>query len=482
MSPEVDPFVKVGGLADMVGALPKEVAALGHDARVVCPLYGSTKRVGEWKARQEPLGVDVGAEARWARTWETALPGAEVPAYFIEHEEYFGRREVYSDAEDNVFRFAFFCRAALALCEQLQWIPDVIHCHDWTTGLLPVMLNTTLRDSALGRSATVFTIHNIEHQGQAPFGIVDFARLPVSEYRSDSLESRGHVNMLKAGLYHSSKITTVSPTYAREIRTREGSFGLDDVLRVRGADLMGILNGVDVANWDPATDTALPANFSADKLEGKAVCKAALQKQLGLVVDPKIAVFGVVARLVHQKGLDLLAESVGHITERMQVQFAILGSGDARVENAFRTGTERSAGKIGAHIGFDPRLARLIQAGSDFFVMPSRAEPCGLTQMYALRYGTVPVVRATGGLVDTVQDYVAGADQGTGFLFREANSAALYQAIGRACATYYDRPAELRAMQLRGMKVDFSWQTNAARYVDSYRWAIAARTGEAFVE
>ncbi len=479
VSPEVDPFVKVGGLADMVGALPKEVAALGHDARVVCPLYGSTKRVGEWKAREEPLGVDVGAEARWARTWETALPGAKVPAYFIEHEEYFGRREVYSDAEDNVFRFAFFGRAALALCEQLQWIPDVIHCHDWTAGLLPVMLNTTLRDTALGRSATVFTIHNIEHQGQAPFGIMDFSRLPVSEYRSDSLESRGHVNMLKAGLYHSSKITTVSPTYAREIRTREGSFGLDDVLRVRGADLIGILNGVDVASWDPATDTALPANFSAGNLAGKATCKAELQKELGLAVDPGIAVCGVVARLVHQKGLDLLAESIGHITERMRVQFAILGSGDARVENAFRSAAERHAGKIGARIGFDPQLARLIQAGSDFFVMPSRAEPCGLTQMYALRYGTVPVVRATGGLVDTVVDYVAGADQGTGFLFREANSAALYQAIGRGCATYYDRPAEFRAMQLRGMSVDFSWQTNAARYVDCYRWAITARTGEA---
>ncbi len=477
VSPEVEPFVKVGGLADMVGALPKEIAALGHDARVVCPLYGSTKRVGEWNARLEPLGVEVGPETRWARTWETTLPGGRVPAYFIEHDWYFGRSEVYSDAEDNTFRFAFFCRAALALCEQLGWIPDVIHAHDWTTGLLPVMLNTTLRPTALGGVATVFTIHNLEHQGLAPRGIVEFARLPAAEFRSDSLESHGMANLMKGGLYHASKITTVSPTYAQEIRTRDGGFGLDGVLRFRSGDLIGVLNGIDAAAWDPATDPALPANYSAADLAGKAACKAALQARLGLPVDPHIALFGVVARLAHQKGLDLLGEALSHIVGRMHVQFALLGSGEERTEAMFRNAAARHPARIGAFIGFDAKLSRLIQAGSDLFVMPSRSEPCGLTQMYAMRYGTVPVVRATGGLVDTVANYVEGGDAGTGFVFREANSGALYQAVGRACATYYDRPQEFRAMQLRGMAQDFSWAHSAPQYVEAYRWAVESRTG-----
>ncbi len=482
VTPEVEPFVKVGGLADMVGALPKDIAALGHDARVMCPLYSTTKRVGEWKTREEPLGVDVGPEARWARTWETTLPGTAVPAYFIEHDWYFGRPEVYSESSDNPFRFAFFCRAVLALCEQLDWIPDVIHAHDWTTGLLPVMLNTTLRDGPLGKIATVFTVHNLEHQGLAPRGLVEFSRLPMSEYRADSLESHGQVNMMKGGLYHSSKITTVSPTYAQEIRTREGGFGLDSVLRFRSADVIGILNGIDAAAWDPATDKALPANFSAADLAGKAACKAALQERLGLNPDAHVAIYGVVARLAHQKGLDLLAESIGHIVERMHVQFAIVGSGDERTEAMFRAAAARYPGKIGAFIGFDPKLARLVQAGSDLFVMPSRSEPCGLTQMYAMRYGTLPIVRATGGLVDTVVNYDEGSNRGTGFLFREANSAALYQAIGRACATYYDRREEFRAMQLRAMAQDFSWAASAPKYVECYRWAIEARTGVALEE
>lgn len=477
VSPEVEPFVKVGGLADLVGALPKELAALGHDVRVVCPLHGSTKRVGEWHARPEPLGVDVGPEARWARVWETTLPGAPVPAYFLEHEWYFGRPEVYSESEDNPFRFAFFCRGALALCQQLGWIPDVIHCHDWATGLVPVLLNTTLRETPLGRCATVFTIHNLEHQGYAPRGLVEFARVPWSEFRADSLESHGSVSLMKAGLYHASKLTTVSPTYAREIRTREGGFGLDHVLHFRAADLIGILNGIDEAAWDPATDASLPANFSAADLAGKAACKRALQERLELTPDPAAPLFGVVARLAPQKGLDLLAETLGHVLERMPAQFALLGSGDPQVEATFRWAAAAFAGRVGVQIGFDGRLARLIQAGADFFLMPSRSEPCGLTQLYAMRYGTLPVVRATGGLVDTVWEEPTAEGAGTGFVFKEANSAALYQAMARACAAYRERPEEIRARQRRGMGLDFSWRQSAPQYVECYRWAIAARHG-----
>jgi starch synthase len=482
VSPEVEPFVKVGGLADMVGALPKDLAKLGHDVRVVCPAYGSVKRVGTWRAIEASLGVDVGeGGAQWARTWETVLPDSRVPAYFLENHEHYARPEVYTGPwgahQDNDRRFAFLCRGALALCQQLDWIPDVIHCHDWTTGLLPVMLNTTLRDTPLGRAATVFTIHNLEHQGYSPSRVVDFARLPWSEFQRDGLESGGMVNLMRAGLYHSTKLSTVSPTYAQEIVTAEGGFGLDAVLRFRAADLVGIVNGIDDESWDPARDRALPANYTAANLKGKALCKAALQRRFGLEENPVIPLFGVVSRLASQKGLDLLAEALPGIMERMAIQLVLLGSGDVRLENTFKWAAEHYRGHCGAHLGFDGKLARLIQAGSDCFVMPSRSEPCGLTQMYAMRYGTLPVVRATGGLVDTVENFVEGQPAGTGFVFHAATAGALADTIGWACATYYDRPQEFAGLQQRAMAKDFSWRQSAAHYVELYRWATERRRG-----
>ena len=421
--------------------------------------------------------MEVGEKTHWARTWETALPGAAVPAYFIEYNDYFARPEVYSEKPDNARRFVFFARAALALCPQLGWTPDVIHCHDWTTGLVPVWLNTTLRGSPLGRVATVFSIHNLEHQGYADKSLIAFARLPASEFRADSLESHGAVNLMKAGLYHATKLTTVSPTYAKEICTPAGGFGLDPVLRFRAADLLGILNGIDAGAWDPATDPALPAHYTADDLAGKAVCKAKLQEELGLEARPDAPLFGVVSRLAPQKGLDLLAEALPFILDRTDALFALLGSGDARVERAFRSAAQARPGRVATHFGFGGDLARRIQAGSDFFVMPSRAEPCGLTQMYAMRYGTAPIVRATGGLIDTVWNFEPGAGRGTGFVFQEATARALFAAIHRAWSTYRERPAELAALRQRAMAQDFSWKHSAAKYVDVYRWAVAARTG-----
>ncbi len=481
VTPEVEPFVKIGGLADMVGALPKDLARLGHDVRVVCPAYGSVKRTAEWHAHAGPLGVEVGAAAQWARTWETVLPGSTVPAYFLENHDHFARPEVYTGPwgahEDNDMRFAFLCRGALALCEQLGWTPDVIHGHDWTAGLLPLMLNTTLRDTPLGRTATVFTIHNLEHQGWSPTRVVAFARLPWGEINRDGLESNGMVNLMKVGLYHATKISTVSPTYADEIRTAGGGFGLDAVLRFRAGDLVGILNGIDDESWDPARDRTLPANYSAAGLAGKAACKAKLQERFGLERKPGVALFGVVSRLAAQKGLDLLADALPAVMDRMNVQLVLLGNGDGRLENTFRWANEAYRGRCGVQIGFDGNLARLIQAGSDFFVMPSRAEPCGLTQMYAMRYGTLPVVRATGGLVDTVQNFVEGQPVGTGFVFGDATVDALTDTLGWACATYYDRPAELAGLRQRAMAQDFSWRSSAAHYVDLYRWAVQSRTG-----
>ncbi len=465
----------------MVGALPKELDHLGHDVRVMAPAYGQYRGNGQWRPLPDPLGVDVGDKAEWARTWETALPGSEVPVYFIEHEGFFGRNEVYAGPwgshEDNDLRFTFFCRAALTLCMQLDWIPDVIHCHDWTTGFVPLYLNTTLRDSPLGKTATVFTIHNLEHQGYADRRALDFARIPQSEFRPDSVESVGAVNMMKAGLYHSTKLTTVSPTYAREIRTPAGGCGLDSVLTFRGGDLVGILNGIDAKSWDPATDQSLPSRFSVRDMSGKATCKAALQEQLGLAVDPNIALFGIVARFASQKGLDLLAEALPHIMDRMHVQFAILGSGDPGLEHTFRWASHQYRGRVGVHIGYNAALSRLIIAGSDFFVMPSRAEPCGLTQLYSMRYGTVPLARATGGLIDTVGQYNEKTGTGTGLLFEDATSAALYNTVGWACSTYYDRPKHMAKLRQSGMAADFSWGTSADRYVNLYRWAVDQRRG-----
>ena len=481
VTPEVEPFVKVGGLADMVGALPKELAKLGHDVRIVCPAYGSVKRIGEWRALPHALGVDVGGAAMWARTWQTTLPGSAVPVYFLENNDFFSRPEVYTGPwgayEDNDLRFTFLSRGALALCQQLQWTPDVAHCHDWTTGLVPVMLNTTLQGTPLAATATVFTIHNLEHQGYCDKRVLAFARLPAGEFRADSLASGGAVNLMKGGLYHATKLTTVSPTYANEIKTPDGGFGLDPVLRFRAGDLVGIVNGIDDESWDPARDQSLPASFSAHDLGGKAVCKAKLQERLGLEVNPHVPLFGAVSRLASQKGLDLLAGAMSSIMDRMQVQLVLLGSGDAQLENTFRHATQAWHGRVGAQIGFDGNLARLIQAGSDFFLMPSRSEPCGLTQMYAMRYGTVPVVRATGGLVDTVENFVEGQARGTGFVFQDASALALFNTLGWACATYYDRPAEFAGLRQRAMAQDFSWRRSAADYVQTYRWAVEQRTG-----
>jgi len=482
VSPEVDPFVKVGGLADMVGSLPKVLAAQGHDVRVVCPAYGSIKIDDTFFARDEPLGVDVGAAAHWGQTWQTHLPHSQVPLYCLEHGTFFDRPEVYAgpwgDHPDNDLRFIFLCRGALTLCQQLGWIPDVIHCHDWTTGFIPLLLNTVLRDSPIGQAATVMTIHNLEHQGYCDQRALDFARVPVAEFREDSTESHGRVNMMKTGLYHSTKLTTVSPTYSEEIKQPEGGFGLDHVLRFRAADLVGIVNGIDTDGWNPATDKTIPSTYTAASFDGKSTCKAALQKQLGLSIDPSVPLFGVVSRFATQKGLDLLAHCLPSVLEGMHVQFAVLGSGDAALEAMFREASARFPQKLGLHVGFNAQLAKLMQAGSDFFVMPSRAEPCGLTQLYAMRYGTPPIVRATGGLIDTVDQYQPDIGEGTGFKFEDATALALANTIGWACSTYYDKPGDYLKLRRNGMARDFSWGASAAEYLDIYRWAIAARKGE----
>ncbi len=478
VTPELAPYAKVGGLGDMVSSLAKALDNLGHDVRVVLPLYGCVPFSTEWKVLEGPLYVHLG-KVEFCKVWEGLYPGTQVKIYFLEYNKYFHRPEVYSGPwgghMDNHERFTFLSRASLDLCYILNWIPDIIHCHDWTTGLVPVYLNTRERGQLLSKSASIMTVHNMQHQGIFGKDTIGFAGLPESTYRADCLEALGNVNMLKGGLFNATKITTVSPHYAQEIQTPSYGYGLEGLLQYRAADLIGILNGIDVQEWDPTTDPWIPKNFSAEDFLGKAVCKKALQEKLGLEVKADIPVFSAVARMYEQKGLDLLADILPGLMKTMRLQVVIVGLGDPSLQSWFQDLACRYPGRLGVYIGYDHKLVHLVEAGSDFFVMPSRFEPCGLTQLYAMAYGTLPIVRATGGLVDTVENYKEGSGQGTGFVFNEASGHALYYTMGWACSTYYDRPKELRALQVNAMKKDFSAEASAKKYVDVYRWAIEAK-------
>ncbi len=479
VSPECAPFSKVGGLADMVSSLSKQLAESGCEVKIWTPLYSSIKRPPKMKKLMDNFSVHMGLGIEeFASVWTAPLGKAE--ALFLEFNRYFDREGIYNfnsvSYDDNGGRFSFMSRAALDYCLSTGWIPDVIHCHDWTTGLIPVYLNTTLRGTPLGRTATVFTIHNLQHQGIFDRGVLEYAGLPQSEFRSDSCESFGSLNMMKGGLYNCTKITSVSPAYAKEIQTGDYGCGLDHILRFRAADLIGILNGVDTDDWNPETDTRIPANFSIADMSGKAVCKKALQSRVGLKADAKIPLFGVVSRLFDQKGLDLLARIAQPLLDNMQIQFMVLGNGEPWLENAFRGLSDANRGRFASFIGFDLELSHLVEAGSDFFLMPSRFEPCGLNQMYSMIYGTLPVARRTGGLSDTIDQYDESSGAGTGFLFDTATTDALYNTIGWACSTWYDRREHIDEMRLRAMTKDFSWRNSAKKYEQVYDWAAAARS------
>lgn len=480
VSPEVAPFKKVGGLADVVSALAKSLTARGHDVRILMPRYAELAGFEGAHPLDTPLIVRLGGHEAYGRVWQHTQPGTAVPTFFIEHNQYFGAPDVYTGPsgidEDNGKRFAFLSRAAIDFCYQTDWIPDVIHCHDWPCGLIPVYLNTREAAQPMGRLATVLTIHNLEHHGWFHRNLLAFAGLPESVFRSDGLESMGELNMLKGGLYHSTKITTVSPRYAAEVQTPDGGHGLHHLLHFRASDLIGVLNGVDTDEWDPRSDPALPEPFGSGDFDGKAAAKAALQRAYGLEVRPDVPLFTVVSRMVHQKGLDLLAGITDRLLAGMAIQIAVLGTGEPALEETFHALTARHPGRFGSYIGFDNERAHLTIAGGDCFIMPSRFEPCGLGQMYAMIYGNVPVVRATGGLIDTVAQYDESRGTGTGFLFEHPTEDALYYAIGWACATYYDRPEAFRQLQLNGMRGNYTWDASAEKYEAVYTWARQARS------
>jgi starch synthase len=482
VAPEVVPFSKVGGLADVAGSLPLQLTKMGHDVRIICPKYGFQKIGEDWVAHEHPLHIYLGREVRFGKVWETRLDDGATPVYLIEHEEYFDVPTVYSDDyreyEREGYRFALFSRASLDLCNYLDWVPDVIHCHDWTTGLIPSHLNTRDFGTPLGNAASVLTIHNLQFQGIFPSDLLPFSGLPMSLFKADGLECYGRVNFMKGAIYHSQKVTTVSPTYALEIQSPEFGFGLHNTLRFKASDLIGIVNGVDLTQWDPRTDKYLPEPFSKDNLDGKRAAKRELQRSFGLEENDAIPLFVLVSRMFSQKGLDVLLHTIPRVLDNMIVQFAVIGSGDSQLEQGFRQMAERYPGKVGAFIGYNNPLAHLTYAGGDFLVMPSRFEPCGLSQMYAMAYGTLPVVRSTGGLVDTVQQYDEAKGEGTGFKFDHLNTDALYYTLGWACSTYYDRKDDIRKLQQNAMEVDFSWDGPAKQYEDVYRWAVQARTGQ----
>jgi len=460
-SSEAAPLAKTGGLADVVGALPAALRVSGDDPAVVIPRYGSIDLKGARRV-YDHLPIYLGPARFDTAIYQT---GSEFPFYLVDCPPLFGRKGFYGesgvDYPDNHARFAVFARAALAVARFL-FRPEIFHCHDWQAGLVPALLRSTFAtDPTFLGVKTLFTIHNLGYQGLFPRAALAEAAIDPGLYHPGGLEFFGRVSYIKGGIAFADALNTVSPTYAREIQTPEYGFGLDGVLRARADVLTGILNGVDYNEWNPETDPLIPARYSADDLAGKRACKAQLLAEFGLppaAIDRPL--IGIVSRFTLQKGTDILAQVVGEILAE-DVYLVALGTGDTEYEAFFRQMAADHPDRIGLRIGFDNPLAHRIEAGSDLFLMPSRYEPCGLNQIYSLRYGTVPVVRATGGLDDTIED-------GTGFKFAEYSGPALLGAV-RAATQAFDNGDGWRDMMRAGMRRDFSWKASAARYSALYR-------------
>lgn len=478
---EVVPFVKTGGLADVSAALPQMLAEIGHEVRIVVPKYGAVDdrkfKIHE-VVRLKDLTVKIGDKDVVFSLKSCFLPGPKVRVqiYFLDNQEYFGsRNSLYMDPKtgkdypDNDERFILLNLSVFELISKLGWLPDIIHCNEWQTGLIPAYLKNVYKDDPMfSKFKTLFTIHNLAYQGDFPKSVFDKTELPKSLNSNKGVLKDGRMNFLKTGLMFSDVINTVSETYANEIRTdNKLAEGLKPVLSKRKNDLYGIVNGIDTRVWNPEKDNHLPKKYSSKNLEGKLIDKQELAKKFGFKYDEKVPIIGLVTRLYNIKGLDLISDIFADLM-KLDIQMVLLGTGDKKYHTFFEKMSQKYKDKFAAYLGFNDELAHLIEAGSDIFLMPSMYEPCGLNQMYSLVYGTVPVVRETGGLADTVINVNEKNGEGNGFVFKKYNSKELLKEVKKAVKLYADKKTWTKVMR-NGMKSDFSWLLSAKKYIELYK-------------
>jgi starch synthase len=479
VSPEIVPFAKTGGLADVVGALPGYIKAMQHDVCVFMPLYKQVKEtIRDLTHVGVRVNVPIGSTLATGTVWRSVIPKTDVVVYFIQKDEYYHRDQLYGtpqgDFKDNSERFIFFARAVLEAMKMLQLKSDIVHCHDWQSALIPVYLKKLLaNDAFFHKTRSVMTVHNIAYQGVFWHWDMKLTGLDWSLFNWKQLEFYGKLNFLKGGLVFADAVTTVSPRYAMEIQSPEFGAGLDGVLTERKKDLYGIINGIDYSIWSPETDKLIQATFSPKAMAGKQKCKEYLQKKSKLPIKDA-PVIGMIGRLADQKGMDIVAGCLDELMKQ-DVQLVILGTGEEKYHKLLNEVAVKFPSKVSVTIGFDNQLAHEIEAGADMFLMPSRYEPCGLNQLYSLKYGTVPIVRETGGLADTVTDTTPEtlkSKTATGFMFKEVAAQALVGAIKRALATYANGKVWKQLMRT-GMAQDWSWKSSAEKYVRLYKKLMA---------
>lgn len=481
---ECVPYVKTGGLADVAGALPAELVRLRHEVKVFIPKYSliDENRYGLkyiWDIGEMPIRIN--GIIRSAHVHQSKLPDSDIDVYFIDCPHYFYRHSIYTNDSDEDERFILFSKAVIETLQRLQWTPDIIHCNDWQTGLIPLFIKDNYNwDRMFDQTSSVFTIHNIGYQGLFSRSVLFSAEIRGELfYPGGPVEHNSGVSFMKAGISFADIINTVSNTYAHEILTPEYGAGLESALQKRKDDLYGILNGVDYNIWNPETDKHLPYHYTINDLGGKYLNKKYLLKHFGIKPDENIPLVGIVSRMVHQKGFDIFADAINDLL-KLKAQWIILGSGEDRFEDLFRLLSNQFTEKVGVYIGYNNELSHLIEAGADMFLMPSKYEPCGLNQIYSLKYGTVPIVRKTGGLADTVKDWDEqshyGLKDGNGFSFYDYSGYALFKSVERAVNTFKHRDV-WRKIQLNGMKQNFSWTRSAEKYTELYKLAGEKRSG-----
>ena len=485
---EAEPFAKVGGLGEAVSSMAVELSRRGHDVRIVLPRYYFIDPVKERLYRNPaPLGIPLGIREEWIGVYESFLPGTKkkVPVYFLDHDGLYGRDGVYGPwggegFGDNVLRYALLCRGAFQLCRMIDWIPDIMHSHDWPGSLSSVYLKTLDSHTEFAQTAAVLTIHNAGYQGIYPKDTMPDTGLPWEHFHGSGFEYYDEVNLLQAGIKNSDTVTTVSPGYAREILTPEKGNGLDGILREKAGLFTGILNGIDYTVWNPETDPFLPHHFSENTLEEKEKLKTRLKEQIFLTADRDRPLIGMVGRIVEQKGYGVLLDGymgLETICRDLDVQIVVLGTGSAAYEQELSR-LARKLPNLKVILKFNTQLAHLIEAGADFFLMPSLFEPCGLNQLYSLRYGAIPIVSNTGGLADTVENYNEKTDKGTGILIDEVTPQNIYAAIEKVLDLYTRNKKAILSMRKQGMVKRFSWDHSAEKYEESYKNALKMRRGD----